>query len=156
MPSGMWNLRSLLMLILCKLLAHILTKLGRKRVIMDHIAKTKEYLHRFYILGRREHKWFVVCLHHILRSDRDGLHSHPASYYALVLTGGYWEKTLTGKYWRGPGSFRFRSADSFHKIELGTKPTWTIFIMLKRTQDWGFLIRGKFIPHEQHLGHKSP
>lgn len=143
------------MLFLCKLLARILTALGRKRVIMDHLAKTKEYLHRYYILGRREHKWFVVCLHHILRSDRDCLHSHPASYLAIVLTGGYWEKTMVGTFWRGPGSIRFRSADSFHKIELGDKPTWTMFIMFRRTQDWYFMVRGKAIPHEVHLGHHS-
>jgi hypothetical protein len=135
----------------------MLTRLGRRRVIMDHVAPDKEYLLRHYLLGKREHKHFVVCLHQILRSDMDFLHSHPASYLAIVLTGGYWEHTITGKHWRGPGSIRFRPADSFHRIEIDhNRPVYTLFIMFRRESDWYFLVDGKPIPHETHLGHHSP
>jgi hypothetical protein len=145
------------MLKLCQFIAWILTLLGRKRVIMDHLEQDKEYLWRHYLLGKREHKHFVVCLHKILRSDMDFLHSHPASYFAVVLTGGYWEYTISGRHWRGPGSMRFRCMDSFHRIVIDhDRPVWTLFIMFQRKDDWYFLVNGKAVPHEQHLGHKSP
>ncbi len=145
------------MLKLIRCIAWILTKLGRRRVIMDHCEPTEEYLWRHYLLGRREHKLFVACLHRILRSDADFLHSHPASYFAIVLTGGYWEHTISGKHWRGPGSMRFRCVDSYHRIEIDhIKPVWTLFFMFRRTSDWFFLVNGKAVPHEQWLGHHSP
>ena len=42
---------------------------------------------------------------------------------------GYWETLKTGKYWRKPGYIGFRSANTFHRVDLkpGTKPL-TIFI----------------------------
>ncbi len=146
------------MLKLLHIVAWILAKLGRKRVIFDHMEQDKEYLWRHYILGKREHKHFVVCLHRILRSDLDVLHSHPASYFAVVLTGGYFEHTQTGKHWRGPGSMRFRCMDSFHRIEVPHKEeVWTLFIMFRRQSDWFFLDGNSVaIPHEQWLGHHSP
>jgi hypothetical protein len=47
----------------------------------------------------------------------------------IVIRGGYWETTKKGKFWRNPGYIGFRSANSFHRVDLkpNTKPM-TIFI----------------------------
>ena len=46
-----------------------------------------------------------------------------------ILRGGYWETTKKGKFWRKPGYIGFRSANSYHRVDLepGTRPM-TIFI----------------------------
>ncbi len=164
------------MLLLCNILAWILTKLGRRRIIYDHIVRSDPYLLRHYIFGARfwfggnrqflpipanqahrrpkNHKRLMISLHNILKSDGDTQHSHPATYFALVLTGGYFEHTQTGKHWRGPGSFRIRCLDSFHRIEVPhDRPVYTLFIMFKRQSDWFFLEgESKAVPHQIHLG----
>ncbi len=136
-------------------LGWLLEKLGRKRVIYDHMDPTREYMHRYYLFGKRNHRFFTLTIHHILCSDMDGLHDHPFSYSALILSGGYTEHTLHGDYWRGPGSLRWRCAESFHRLEAGDKTTWSLFAMGPRTKDWGFLVDGKWVDHQTHLGHES-
>ncbi len=160
---------------LCEITAWLLTRLGRVevaiaklfykdkdlaekqwsryRMILDHIDHFSDYLLRIYMIGRREHQRLYVALHHILKSDPDALHDHPNSYCVIVLCGGYNECHLDGtKIWRGPWSIRFRSAESFHRIEAGPTTTWTLFIGFRRRRNWGFLVDGKWIRHQQHLG----
>ena len=47
----------------------------------------------------------------------------------IILKDGYWETLKNGKFWRPPGYIGFRSANTFHRVDLkpGTKPL-TIFI----------------------------
>lgn len=47
----------------------------------------------------------------------------------IVIRGGYWETTKEGKFWRRPGYIGFRSANTYHRVDLepGTRPM-TIFI----------------------------
>lgn len=137
------------------IIAWILTKLGRKRIIYDHMDPEREYMHRYYLVGWRNHKYFTLAIHHILCSDMDGLHDHPFGYAAFILAGGYTEHCLSGSYRRMPGSLRFRCAESFHRLEAGPKTTWSLFAMGPRTKDWGFLVDGKWVDHQTHLGHRD-
>ncbi len=168
------------MLLLCHILAYILTKMGRRRVIYDHLNPDGPYLLRHYICGAglwfggdrqywpipigvehkkpKAHHRLMIGLHRILVSDGDGLHSHPSDAFSLVITGGYFEITLLGRTWRKPWSWRFLSCDSFHRLEIGGKiPVYTIFIMFNRRQDWYFIPKEvEVIPHAIHLGHELP
>jgi hypothetical protein len=129
------------------------------RVIMDHVDPSREYLHRSYLLGGSRdvdgkliHRRFEVCLHKILCSDDDWLHSHPSAFFSLILAGSYREHTPEGAFVRRPGHMRVRSRYSLHRLELIDGPVYTLFAFLNRTQDgWGFLVDGKIVPHEVHL-----
>jgi hypothetical protein len=54
--------------------------------------------------------------------------------------------------WRGPGHFRFCSANSYHRIELkeGVTP-WTLFMPGPQTREWGFLVKDKWIHNDLYL-----
>ena len=72
----------------------------------------------------------LVFHHEMLDDDHgDGVHNHLCPYITIILRGGYWETTKNGRFWRKPGYIGFRSANSFHRVDLepGTKPM-TIFI----------------------------
>jgi hypothetical protein len=141
----------------------LLEKLGRKRIVMDRVSD-EPYLERYYLfLKERERFPFNIFLHKFLKSDPDDLHDHPWPYATLILKGGYWEwipqfnalgKKL-GEYqvWRGPGSFRFNSATSYHRIELDPSvgSCWTLFMPGPKQRDWGFLVRNKWVQWEQYL-----
>ncbi len=91
-------------------------------------------------------------VHHIISSDDDRAHhDHPWPYVTVVLGGGYWEKKPVydsegvylgdSRIWYGPGSIMFRSAESWHRLEVPEGQTaWTLFITGKYVQKWGFLI----------------
>ena len=128
---------------------------NRKRVIYDRNHK-KEYLIRYYLfLRNRKNFPFNITLHKILKSDVDDLHDHPWSYATLILKGGYYEwlpvKSREGnvvgsrRVWRGPGHVRKSKANDLHRLELqqdkdGNEiPCWSLFIMGKQRQNWGFV-----------------
>lgn len=138
---------------------------GRLRVIMDHIRPDVEYMHRGYLIGgcrnpdgTLRHHIVEVCLHKILTSDDDFLHNHPAAYFSLILAGSYREHTLDGAFIRRPGHMRVRGRHSLHRLELIDGPVWTLFFFLGRDgnrSDWDFLVNGKLVPHEIHLGESA-
>jgi hypothetical protein len=134
----------------------------RLRIVMDHLDKTKEYLHRHYLRGGRKdaegkiiHEPFEVCLHKILRSDNDFLHDHPGSYFGLILAGVYREHTPEGVFTRRPGYIRVRSKHTLHRLEIIDGPVWTLFVFLNRPagtdSDWYFLVNGKRVHQAEHL-----
>ena len=132
----------------------------RKRIIYDRQNKVP-YLVRYYLfLKDRKTFPFNITLHKILVSDLDDLHDHPWSYFTVILKGGYWEHTPEGKFWRGPGHFRYRPANAVHRLELQVDeqgneiPCWTLFIMGKQVQEWGFIKNGNWIHFEQYLKEK--
>ena len=98
-----------------------LDRLGRKRVILDRQSNIP-YLTRYYLF-LKERKWFPfnIFLHNFHKGDPDDLHDHPWNYRTIILAGGYWEYTNEGKKWRGPLSYKFSKADTFHRIELDPK-----------------------------------
>ncbi len=140
---------------LIELFAMVLERLGRKRIIYDHCDPTREYLYRYYLIGRRNHKWFTLALHKILISDHDFQHDHPYRWGSLILSGTYIEHTPEGSKQMKAGAFRIRKPEQLHRLELNHGPVWTLFFMGKRVRDWGFSVKGKWVDHQTHLGHLS-
>jgi hypothetical protein len=141
---------------------NFLERLGRKRIVLDR-QSDEPYLERYYIfLKDRKRFPFNVFLHKFLKSDPDDVHNHPWPYATLILKGGYYEwipqfNSLGEKIneiaiWRGPGSFRIRGADSYHRVDLDPNvECWTLFMPGPQQQEWGFLVANKWIHHEEYL-----
>jgi len=141
---------------------NLLEGMGRKRIVMDR-ESDEPYLERYYLfLKDRDRFPFNIFLHKFLKGDPDDVHNHPWPYATLILKGGYWEwlpqfnnqglKIGELAKWRGPGSFRICKANSYHRIELDPSVTaWTLFMPGPKKQDWGFLVKNKWIQHEQYL-----
>ena len=145
---------------------NLLDRLGRKRVVMDRI-NNEPYLERYYLfLKDRKHFPFNVFLHRFLKSDPDDVHDHPWPYATVILKGGYYEwiplfnskgeKFGETAVWRGPGSFRVCGATSYHRIELCEGvDCWTLFMPGPQERDWGFLVKNKWIQHEEYLSNRA-
>ena len=141
---------------------NLLERMGRKRIVMDR-QSDEPYLERYYLfLKDRDRFPFNVFLHKFLKGDPDDVHDHPWPYATLILKGGYYEwlpqfdnkgnKIAEMCVWRGPGSFRICRANSYHRIELDPSVTaWTLFMPGPKKRDWGFLVKNKWIQHEQYL-----
>ena len=139
-----------------------LEKIGRKRIVMDRIDN-EPYLERYYLfLKDRKHFPFNIFLHHFLKSDPDDVHDHPWPYATLIVKGGYWEwipqfnnngeKVGEIAKWRGAGSFRTCGSTSYHRIELDPSvDCWTLFMPGPQKREWGFLVKNKWVQHEQYL-----
>ena len=132
----------------------IMQYFGRHRIINDRMDE-EPYLERFYLFlkERGDDFPFNIFLHKFLKSDPDDFHDHPWSYRTLILSGGYWEYTDKGKFWRGPFSYRYASANTFHRIELDKNipNCWTLFIPGKKIREWGFRTKDGWIRNEKYL-----
>ena len=145
---------------------NLLERLGRKRIVLDR-QSNEPYLERYYLfLKDRKRFPFNVFLHKFLKSDPDDVHNHPWPYATLILKGGYYEwlpqfnsfgeKICEIAVWRGPGSFRVCGADSYHRIELDPSvECWTMFMPGPQRQEWGFLVKNKWIHNEEYLSNKQ-
>jgi len=141
---------------------NLLKKIGRHRVIMDRV-NNEPYLERYYLFLKDRNKFpFNIFLHKFLKSDPDDVHDHPWPYATLILKGGYYEwipefnsvgeKIGEKRMWRGPGHFRVCSATSYHRIELCEGiDCWTMFMPGPQKREWGFLVKNKWVQHEQYL-----
>ena len=141
---------------------NFLDRVGRKRIVLDR-QSDQPYLERYYVfLKDRKQFPFNVFLHKFLKSDPDDVHNHPWPYATLILKGGYYEwipqfnsigeKIGEIALWRGPGSFRVRGADSYHRVELDPGiECWTLFMPGPHRQEWGFLVANKWIHNEEYL-----
>jgi len=131
---------------------NLLSKLGRKRVILDRTGD-KPYLERYYLFLKNRKKFpFNIFLHKFLQSDPDELHDHPWPYFSLILKGGYWETTPMGCFWRAPGYFQMCEPKSLHRIELKPNvPAWTLFIPGRKRREWGFIVNGKWMHHLKYF-----
>ena len=113
------------------------------------------YLERYYVF-LRDRTWFPfnVFIHKFLKSDPDDLHDHPWPYMTIILRGGYWEWTNNRPtpQWKGAGQIRFGHSTDYHRIELepGVE-CWTMFVPGPKQRDWGFLVRNRWIQHEQYF-----
>jgi hypothetical protein len=116
-------------------------------------------------------------LHHMHRADADrDLHNHPFAWaFSIVLCGSYDERRLVDDaedcrnlYAASTGVapnevglehfvvhrrirwFNLLTRDDYHKIERLHGEVWTLFVTGPRVQDWGFLVRGKHVPHSEY------
>jgi len=144
------------------MLKNLFKRLGRYRIIMDRV-ENEPYLERYYVfLQERKTFPFNVFLHKFLKSDPDDVHDHPWPFFTVVLRGGYreWtpqfnsqgEKIGEIAKWRGPGSFRWASAEQYHRIELDPDVTcWTLFMPGPKQREWGFLVKNKWVQWQEYL-----
>jgi len=109
-----------------------------------------DYMQRWWLIPYNRFG-IAMRLHHILRSDDDrAFHDHPWPYLSIILRGHYTEVrpwydpsefyvgTIRRRY--GPGSFLWRRARSWHRLEVAPGETvWTLFITGPKRQSWGFL-----------------
>ena len=138
-------------------LINIFDLLNRHRIIYDR-EDQKPYLERYYIFLKDRKKFpFNIFIHKFLKSDPDDLHDHPWPWFTFIICGGYWEYTPEGKFWRGPLSFRWNKATSFHRIELDSNVTdcWTLFIPGPKQREWGFQTKNGWIHNEKYLKDKK-
>jgi hypothetical protein len=138
----------------------------RKRIIMDRQCN-EPLLTRYYLfLKERKTFPFNIFLHKFHKGDPGDVHNHPWPYFTLILAGGYYEwipqfrddgtMSCEVRKWRGPGHFRFCSANSYHRIELKPDVTpWTLFMPGPQRQEWGFLVNNKWIHNESYLYNKQ-
>lgn len=99
---------------------------------------------------------FGGYLHNIRRSDDDrALHDHPVHNCSIVVVGGYvevlpdWKKIPKGervtpttpvvRHPRLAGDIIFRRAQMPHRIEIGSRPAWTLWLIGPPVRQWGFL-----------------
>lgn len=95
----------------------------------------------------------IVRLHHIRSEDWDrDIHDHPADYRTILLRGWYMEQDIYGnKRMFNAGQTRTARAETFHRItEISPGGVWTIFIMAKKRNSWGFLVDGVKVPWRKY------
>lgn len=148
------------------LVLNLLERTGRKRIVYDRLDN-EPYLERYYLfLKDRKRFPFNVFLHRFLKSDPDHVHDHPWGYATIILKGGYWEwipqfnskneKVGEIAKWRGPGHFRFCSANSYHRIEIDSNvQCWTLFMPGPQRREWGFLVNGKWIENGKYFDYRK-
>ena len=95
-------------------------------------------------------KSFGIFLHKLCRSDHDrALHTHPWTFISFVLKNGYSEiarlkgvtKHIDVLMKHSAGAILYRPADWSHRVIIEDgKPAWTLIIMGRRKQKWGFWV----------------
>lgn len=98
---------------------------------------------------------FSVRIHHICRPDHDrDLHDHPFNYRTIILRGCYVEEDIFGATRaRITGDTAAATAQTFHRIaEVSDGGVWTLFIMGRRINPWGFLVGGRKVHWRDYLG----
>lgn len=137
---------------LARLLLSLAGAFCRLRRIQDRADHTSPYLDRWYLFGNATSRWFLA-LHRIHKSDADAhRHTHPWPYLACQLRGLMYEETAEGVYHkRRPGYFRWRSANSLHRLVLPAGEVWSLFLGGPRRSSWGFLVNGQLIDHKEYL-----
>jgi hypothetical protein len=144
--------------------------IGRaQRTPYFHIVNGKDvYMSRWWLMPRwtlrvDEHghlipkPWmpFSIRIHHIVRPDSDrDLHDHPFDYRTIILRGYYFEEDIYGtRHLRHVGDTVKARAQTFHRIDsVSDGGVWTLFIMGRRINGWGFLVDGHKVPYRKYLG----
>jgi hypothetical protein len=119
------------------------------------------YMNRGWILNpydqkthRAKYNWipFSVRIHHILRADKGRhLHDHPWNARTIILRGAYREVRLNGsQFTRVCGDTARLNFGEYHKIQWVSGGVCTLFITGRYKGVWGFLVKGKKVPHYEY------
>lgn len=116
-----------------------------------------EHIRRLHLLKT---PFGAVCLHWLAGADPDPhLHDHPTSFLSIVLRGGYVEHRAKGaqnrivaRHWF---NFIKASPEDRHRILDVLPGTLTLCFMGPKVRDWGFHIRGQFIPWRDYYRAKG-
>lgn len=123
---------------------------------------------------------FSVRLHHIVEPDQDRhLHDHPFNFRSVVLSGWYVEQCLFGqlderaaaqvdgvaddlygtraiRHLKAGDTYR-SAAGRMHRIDgVSEGGAWSLFVMGRRVQDWGFLVDGRKVAWRDYLDGGAP
>lgn len=110
---------------------HYFLHLGPLAVYRSDI---RDYMERWILRT----PWFMVRVHHILRSDRgDDLHDHPFDFASFILHGGYTEVTPLGVAAYSAGNVLIRRAEQLHRLVLDHQ-AWTLVFTGPLRRSWGF------------------
>jgi hypothetical protein len=100
-----------------------------------------------------------IYLHCILRDDDDrALHDHPWDFHSHIIQGSYREITSEdpeGTVY-GPGTVRYVTAETLHRLVVVEGPVWTIVCMGKKRRDWGFQCPQGWIPWQEFVRTDDP
>lgn len=108
---------------------------------------------RYYLLfSDRGNFPFNLALHHFHKSDVGDLHDHPWAFVSYLAEGAYLEHRLYSRKVYLAGSFNFKRARDFHKVELLTTDCWSLVLFGPRTREWGFLTRAGWEEHVAYHG----
>lgn len=106
-----------------------------------------DYMRRWCLLT----PWFMIRVHHILRSDsREHLHDHPMDFISVILWGGYTEHTPHGQQKFTPGDVVVKKAEDLHALELLRSSAWTLVFAGPVWRDWGFQTEDGWIAAGQY------
>lgn len=144
------------------LLHRLVRRMPDPRVIFDRDG-VSPYLSRWYLKQHDRGRGIARFLHCFHRGDDDlELHNHPWEWsVAFILSGGYREERRVGddvivRELR-PGSINIIRADDFHRVDLYSDESWSLFIAGPQTgRGWGFWNRetGEFTPWREFITRK--
>lgn len=132
----------------------ILMRLSRGRgpdLVIDRPDRTA-YICRWHLLPRNDQA--NMYLHLQMCSDTAPPHDHPWSNSSLILAGGYVEVINEKDYHeRSAGDVIYREAETMHRLFLDDHQPFalTLFTTGRRERDWGFLIGGKWVSHQNKV-----
>lgn len=115
------------------------------------------YLYRWTLL--RVGKLFAIYLHKFVGDDwSSDLHDHPKRFWSIGLKGQYTEWTFGGirlksRVYRAPWIRTF-PATHIHRLTGPTpqRPCWTLVIVGRAVQSWGFWPKRTFVPWRTYVG----
>jgi len=107
-----------------------------------------DYMRRWVI----KTPWFLLRLHHIMRSDNDRhFHDHPFDFTSLILKGGYIEYTPNNlPRMVYPGDTVHRRAPDLHYLKLLEKDAWTVLITSPYYREWGFATEDGWVKADKY------
>lgn len=135
-----------------------------KRAMKTPYFHLTGYMNRYWFFNpidrdskRRRWNWIPISIrvHHILTADADeSEHNHPWDARTIILDNWYVEQRNDSKpriTCRSPGYTGVIGAKQFHRIlEVGPGGVWTLFIMYRFKGEWGFNVKGRFVPYKEY------
>jgi len=121
------------------------------RLIKEIKSKSGEVHFKRWLIWKGKNK--EIYIHGIYKADKDKhLHNHPWDIWTIVLWGSYIEKLPRGKQCvRSIFNVRKSKAEEFHAIGYLENPAYTLAIVgPRRNSDWGFLMNGETVQHEEY------
>jgi hypothetical protein len=129
----------------------------------------RTYLDRLRVV---QTPWFGVYLHRLDVPDPGvDLHDHPWPFLSVILRGGYeeeasptrlapdfariaerWPTAKRGvvRSWRAGSVHRLRLTECHRITDLHRSPTWTLILVGRRQQSWGFYPPTGFVDHREY------
>jgi len=115
-----------------------------ERLGREECPYMRRWVFNFYFFSIRIHQWYRS-------DDKRYMHNHGFNFLTVVLKGGYTDVSPIGILGvehhdvMSVGSIRYRKADHTHYVGWPKRGTITILFCGRKIQNWGFLVKGKFM-----------